>query len=204
MARTLAWLLTEPDEEMVESLRRGEIYRILSDYFESRSARLSFLKEFLPKEDQGDLLQEMTEEYQRLFQDQKSNDLWWVESVHKLWTNDPECRLSIAREKGYVMGDSALHMIDLYRAFDLAAPERFSGLPDHIVLELEFLGFLIEQGSEDFVHGFMRDHLNWVPEMVKRGEEYQPSPFYRSVFEAIEVFVDSEMKEVNREVSHDV
>jgi TorA maturation chaperone TorD len=201
IAHTLAWLLTEPDEEMVLSLRNGDIYHLFSDYFESDHRESPSLKGFFLRENGNDLLREMREEYQRLFQDQTSHDLWWVESVHKPWTNDPECRLSIAREKGYVMGDSALHMIDLYRSFGLEVSEGFPGLPDHIVLELEFLGFLIEKSSEESVRRFLVDHLDWVPEMVKRGREHQPSSFYRSVFEAIEAFVALETKEVNREAS---
>lgn len=201
IARTLAWLLTEPDEEMSDALKKGEIYYFFSSCFKPIDRGGLNLEGFRPQGDQGDLLPKMRAEYQRLFQNPRSNDLWWVESIHKPWTNDPECRLSIAREKGYVMGDSALHMLDLYRSFGLMLPERFSGLPDHIVLELEFLGFLFEKGSEESVRRFLMDHLDWVPEMVKRGGEHQPSSFYRSVFEAIEAFVALETKEVNREAS---
>jgi len=202
IARTLAWLLTEPDEEMAESIMNGETYRIFSDYFKTSNGGVHFLKEFFPQGDQGDILQKMKEEYQRLFRDPQSNDLWWVESVHKAWTNDPECRLSMAREKGYVMGDSALHMLELYRSFGIEMPGSYSGLPDHIVLELDFLAFLIERDSEESVKVFLRDHLDWVSEMVRRGREYQPSPFYSSVFEALEVFIASEKKEADREASH--
>ncbi|MBM4339079.1 MAG: hypothetical protein FJ110_06015 [Deltaproteobacteria bacterium] len=199
IARALAWLLTEPDEEMAEALKRGEIYYFFSNCFKPIDRKDFNLERFLPKGYQGYILPMMKEEYQRLFQNPQSNDLWWVESVHKAWTSDPECRLSMAREKGYVMGDSALHMLELYRASGMEIPEAFSGLPDHIVLELEFLAFLIEKGSDKDVRTFMRDHLDWVSEMVKRVREYQPSAFYSAVFEALEVFIESEKKEVNKE-----
>ena len=202
MARTLAWLLTEPDDEMAEFLRERDIYHIFSDYFKTDNGGSPSLEGFLTQENRNDLLQEMKQGYGELFQNPQSGDLWWVESVHKAWTNDPECRLSMARGKGYVMGDPALHMLELYRSFGIEIPGSYSGLPDHIVLELDFLAFLIERDSEESVKVFLRDHLDWVSEMVRRGREYQPSPFYSSVFEALEVFIASEKKEADREASH--
>jgi len=204
IARTLAWLLTEPDIEMAEALKKGEIYYFFSNQFKAINGGGLLLEGFLPQGDPGDILPKMREEYQRLFQNSGSNDLWWVESVHKAWTNDPECRLSMAREKGYVMGDSALHMLELYRSSGIEMSESFSGLPDHIVLELEFLGLLIERSSEESVRMFVRDHLDWVPEMVRRGKEYQPSPFYSAVFEALRVFITLEKEGVDQEVPHHV
>lgn len=199
IARTLAWLLAEPDEEMAGALKKGEIYYFFSNCFKPINRGDLHLEGFLPKGDQDEILRKMKEEYQRLFQNCQSNDLWRVESFHKAWTNDPGCRLSMAREKGYVMGDSALHMLELYRSFGIEMPKSFSGLPDHILLELEFLAFLIERDSNGSVRVFVRDHLDWVPEMVRRGKEYQPSPFYRAVFEALSAFIESEKREVDQE-----
>lgn len=197
VARLLAWLLTDPDEEMVEALRNREICNLLSDYFESVKGKAPSLEGFLPGGDQSHLLKQMKGEYRRLFQNPGADDLWWVESVHKAWTKDPECRLSMAKEKGYVMGDPALHMTELYRFMGMDLPEAFSGLPDHIVLELEFLAFLFERSlAEDAVKTFLNDHFDWVPDMVKRGKTYQPSPFYVSVLEALERFIESERMNV--------
>lgn len=46
----------------------------------------------------------------------------------------------------------------------------------------------------------MKDHLDWVPEMVSRARDYQPSAFYHSVFEALETFIELETKEMGKEV----
>ena len=189
---------------MAEALKKGEIYYFFSSRFKPINGGDLHLDGFLPQGDQGDILPKMREEYQRLFQNPQSDDLWWVESVHKAWTSDPDCRLSMAREKGYVMGDSALHMLELYRSFEIEMQESFSGLPDHIVLELEFLAFLIEQDSDESVKVFVRDHLDWASEMVRRGKEYQPSHFYRAVFEALRAFITLEKKGMDKEVSHHV
>ena len=193
VARLLAWLLTDPDEEMVEALKNRNICNLLSGYFESIQGKAPSWEGFLLGGDRLDLLNQMKSEYRRLFQAPGADDCWWVESIHKPWTNDPECRLSMAREKGHVMGDPALHMTALYRSMGMEVPEAFSGLPDHIVLELEFLAFLFERSlTEDAVKTFLNDHFDWVPDMVKRGKTYQPSSFYVSVLEAMERFIESE------------
>ena len=192
VARLLAWLLTDPDEEMVEALKNRNICNLLSGYFELLR-KGTFLGGF-PLGRSVDLLNQVKSEYRRLFQAPGADDCWWVESIHKPWTNDPECRLSMAQEeRGHVMGDPALHMTALYRSMGMEVPEAFSGLPDHIVLELEFLAFLFQRcPSEDAVKTFLNDHFDWVPDMVKRGKTYQPSSFYVSVLEAMERFIESE------------
>ena len=193
IAQTLSWLLSEPDVEMVKALKEREIYRLFDQYFKMAHGEAPAMGGFLPQQEQEDLLRMMREEYYRLFKDPGIRDFWWIESVHKAWTKDPECRLSMAKEKGCVMGDSALHMIDLYRAMGMEVPEEFSGLPDHIVLELEFLAFLFEKSlAEDAVKTFLNDHFDWVPDMVKRGKTYRPSSFYVSVLDSLERFIESE------------
>jgi len=81
VARLLSWLLTKPDEEMVEALRNREIHRLFSDYFKSIHGSIPSLEGFLPQHDQPNLLHLMREDYRRLFQDSTTSDLCWVESV---------------------------------------------------------------------------------------------------------------------------
>jgi TorA maturation chaperone TorD len=200
-ARLLAWLLTQPDEEMVEALSSGEIYRFFAHYLGTDNGNALILKELLPEDEQTNLLNKMKEEYQRLFQNPISKDWWWVESVHKRWTNDPDCGLPLAKEKGYVMGDSALHMIELYRSLGIRIPDEFSGMPDHIILELEFLALLLESCSEDAVKTFLKDHLDWIPEMMRCGRSHNPSPFYQSVFALIERVIQSETMQNRKEAT---
>ena len=199
IARFLGWLLSEPDEEMAETVKTGKIYHLFSTYFQSTHGQVPPMEGFLLQEDRCDLLKRMRKEYHRLFKTPTAKDLWWVESVHKAWTNDPGCRLPMASEKGYLMGDSALHMMDLYRSVGIEVPEEFCGLPDHIVLELEFFAILLEASPREAAQTFQRDHLDWIPEMVKKGRAYEPSPFYSSVFNALESFIAVRGKNTGRE-----
>jgi len=195
IARSLARLLSEPDEEMVGALRAGELYRLFSHHFGSAYGKIPSLEGFLYMTCQEAALNQMKEEYRRLFQDPVTGDLWWVESTHKVWTKDPGSAVSFAREKGYLMGDPALHMMEVYRFLGVEVPDEFGGLPDHIILELECLAILLESFPEETTRNFLRDHLDWVPEMVKKGKGYQPSPFYCSVLDALENFIRLELGE---------
>ena len=53
-------------------------------------------------------------EYERLFGQWEGERISLVESTYKPWTTDKECGMVFAASKGLVMGDSALHMQELY------------------------------------------------------------------------------------------
>ncbi|UTW68982.1 molecular chaperone TorD family protein [Anaerobacillus sp. HL2] len=82
-----------------------------------------------------------------------------IESLYKQWTTDPTAQVSIAKNKGYLMGDAALHMKYLYDQYQIEVPEGFSNMPDHLTLQLEFLAFLHESGSYDTVKQFIGSTL---------------------------------------------
>ena len=46
------------------------------------------------------------------------------------------------------MGDSAMHLLEIYRQCGLEVAEEFKGCPDHIVLELEFLSYLYRWATD--------------------------------------------------------
>ena len=99
-----------------------------------------------------------------------------------------------AASKGLVMGDSALHMRELYRQASLEVPEEFRSMPDHLVLELEFLALLYHSATPEQIEGFIGDHLDWIPELKERMEKANPHPFYRNAVELIHLFLQHETK----------
>ena len=68
--------------------------------------------------DREESLPALQEEYARLFGpwDEKIS---LVESTYKPWTGDKQCGMVFAASKGLVMGDHALHMLELYRQSSL-------------------------------------------------------------------------------------
>ena len=147
------------------------------------------------KELRGDfarLVADRKKEYHRLFDDLRGARISLVESTYKPWTFDATCPLSIAGEKGLLMGDPALHMVEIFQALGLEVPEDFRSTPDHLVLELELLSWLYRTGTESQVQKFIADHLDWIPDLKRKIEAADPHPFYRQAAQRLELFLQEE------------
>ncbi|MBF0539748.1 MAG: molecular chaperone TorD family protein, partial [Nitrospirae bacterium] len=136
------------------------------------------------------------------FEDATGKPLYLVESVYKRWSDDPDCPSPMAGARGYLMGEAALHMAELYGHFGLEHASEFNGRPDHLVLELDFLAFLYEDYTQETVIqpatvrsnviNFIGEHLDWVDELLQRGKEIGLSGFYYRVIELVKAFLDHE------------
>ncbi len=112
-----------------------------------------------------------------------------VESVYRQWTGDSSAQVPFAKEKGYLMSDAALHMKALYERYGLEMPPDFGATPDHLGLELEFAGFLLENETAERQAIFWREHLDWVDELTADAEEKGIPQFYRQVLRVIAAFL---------------
>jgi len=195
-ASILALLVSEPDEELVEALHSGELYSTLATVFCERGVDLEFLL------DTRYTLEVLTELYHAAMAPAGRVALLPVESLYKQWTNDTANYPGMVGKKGYLMSDAALHMIKLYEQCGIEVPDGFNGQPDHLTLELEFLSILYENGNDLMVHQFIKDHLDWIPDLIARWAESQSASFYLSVFRIVDAFI---IKELSRlELRHEV
>jgi len=112
-----------------------------------------------------------------------------VESVHKVWTEASGADLLCSHEKGWLGGDSARHMAWLYEQTGIAIPPEMVGTPDHLALELEFMGLLAEMGLPEQQALFRRQHLDWVADLVAQADQPAISPFYRDLLRLIAAVV---------------
>jgi TorA maturation chaperone TorD len=115
-----------------------------------------------------------------------------VESVYRQWTADSSAQVPFAKEKGYLMSDAALHMKALYERYGLELPPDFGATPDHLGLELEFAGFLLEKETAERQAIFWREHLDWVDELSDDAEKTGIPLFYRQVLKVIAAFLRAE------------
>ncbi|WP_052329873.1 TorD/DmsD family molecular chaperone [Thermicanus aegyptius] len=120
-----------------------------------------------------------------------------IESVYKEWTLDPTVELQIARSKGYLLGDSALHMRYLYKLARIEIPENYSGMPDHLSLILEFLSLLFKEKEEQLWKGFISDHLDWLGEFEKALQSIEAPYFYREVTSLLRHCIEAESNASN-------
>ncbi len=197
--RLLSCLLSSPDEEMMEQIYQGNFYSFFKPHVHSWGGDIGILEGFRTEEAPEIFSRNLKEEYDRLFSDLGSEKILLVESFYKPWTRDPRCSLSFAAEKGLMMGDSALHLSTVYQECGLEIGEEFQGMPDHLIVELEFLSYLYRWGSDKEIKMFMEDHLGWIPLLKGELEKVRAHPFYIGVLEVLDLFLRTERKRLEKE-----
>ena len=93
-----------------------------------------------------------------------------VESIYKKWTEDPSARLPLAGSTGYLMGDPALHARYLLDHYQLQVPPDYRMMPDHLLLLLELLAYLLENRPPEESRTFLNQHFDWLDSFGKAVE----------------------------------
>jgi TorA maturation chaperone TorD len=189
----LACLFSPPDREMVELIHQGNAHSFFHHYFQMWGENMDLLEGFLIEGGPEIIFRDLKEEYGRLFSSEAGNEkIPLVESFYKPWTQDPHCPLPFATEKGLLMGDSALHLLALYRQCGLELEGEYQGMPDHLIMELEFLSYLYRWKKDKEIKKFIEDHLDWITLLREEFEEFHSHPFYRSALEVLLLFLRKE------------
>ncbi|HUL20940.1 MAG TPA: molecular chaperone TorD family protein [Thermodesulfobacteriota bacterium] len=198
----LARVFSPPDREMVEQIHLGNIHSFFHRYLQIWGEDSDMLQGFLIEGDSEIILRDLEEEYSRLFSSETGSEaIPLVESFYKPWTQDPHCPLPFATEKGLLMGDSALHLLSIYKQCGLEVAEEYKGMPDHLVAELEFLSFLCQWATDKEIRRFIEDHLDWTPLLREEFKEFHPHPFYRSALEVLILILNKEKERLEVEES---
>ena len=190
--RVLSETFKEPAPEFAGILNSGELFRFLTDSF--RKLGLNF--DFGGIEGCRSLhFQELKRLYWDAFAGPVASKVTPVESVYRRWSEDPASDSPIAKLKGYLMSDRALHMQELYRQAGLSFPPEVAATPDHLALELEFMALLSEKANFETQAEFCTDHLDWLDDLAVDAVEKGIPAFYRVMIEATAALVrrDAEM-----------
>lgn len=115
---------------------------------------------------------------------------------------------------GQLWGDATVEVKKFIEATGLHYQEDYSGLPDHISVELEFMQRLtlreaqaVEDGDSEGVAyyrkieaKFIREHLApWVPGFCDKIIKGAEMPFYRDLAVLTQRFIEFEQEEISRE-----
>jgi putative dimethyl sulfoxide reductase chaperone len=196
----LACLFSPPDREMVELVHQGNIYSFFHPYFQIWGEDKNILEGFLTESGPEIVFRDLKEEYGRLFSSETGSEkVSLVESFYKPWTQDPHCPLPFATEKGLLMGDSALHLCALNKQCGLEVEGKYQGMPDHLIMELEFLSYLYRWKKDKEIKGFIEDHLHWITLLREKFKEFHSHPFYRSTLEVLLLFLRKEKERLEVE-----
>jgi TorA maturation chaperone TorD len=192
LCELMAGLFSSPERGVIDEVRKEDCFSFLSRAVKSWGGDPALLIGLQASDSSDALYVDLQREYDRLFSGWEEKSVSLVESPYKPWTQDGECRLSFARERGLLGGDSALHMAAIFRQSGVDIPEAFQACPDHLVLELEFLSALYREAGDREVKQFIQDHLDWVPQMKREMIRFQPHPFYLSAAELLDLFLTRE------------
>jgi len=178
--RLLSEFYKFPNREFFEYISKEDIQKELKELVELTNLNydIHMLKPFASFE-------EMKMEYTRAFIGIESKPALPVESVYKVWTTDESSSMSFANSKGYIMGDSALHIQYLLDQYGLEIPEELGKKPDHISVLLELLGFFIDNLGNEETLIYVEDHFDWLPEFKAKLEEIKGHQFYQHTTELL-------------------
>jgi putative dimethyl sulfoxide reductase chaperone len=188
-----ASLFAPPNRTMVDDLQHDELLSRITEYARKWGGDGQLQGGVIKAADRGKTLSALQAEYTRLFGEWEEK-ISLVESTYKTWTTDKGCQMVFAASKGLVMGDYALHMQELYRRASLEIPEEYRSMPDHLVLQLEFLALMYRFASDEAIERFIGDHLDWIQELKGAMETAKPHPFYWNAVELLHLFLQHEIK----------
>ncbi len=191
-SQVMALLFSPPDEEMIEQMAKGNLSAFVAPYVLSWGGTSDLLEGWIVGGDPATFLTRLRAEYERFFLNPGDETISLVESFYKPWSLDPGCPLAFASEKGLLMGDSALHLLEVYLQCGLEMAEEFKSCPDHLVIELEFLSYLYQQATQADIQTFISDHLDWIPLLREELKRFQPNSFYGHVLEILDLFLKKE------------
>ena len=115
-----------------------------------------------------------------------------VESVYKEWSKADDVTGAMKGEKGFIMGDPAVEMINRYRMAGIEIPQTYKDTPDHIAILLEYASLLCENIKREDRASFVSGHLDWVAELHNDIYKYSESNFYRAVADITVDFIQYE------------
>ena len=199
LCQTLSSLLSPPDQETIEQIDQGRLYAFFKQYIPSWGGEAGILDGLRTLRPPENLLDELKGEYDRLFSDTGNEKISLVESFYKPWTMDPYCSLPFAAERGFLMGDSAIHLLTIYRQCGLEIADPFAGMPDHIIIELEFLSHLYQRANDRQIKMFIEDHLDWIDHLKERCQRANAHLFYTSLIDILNFFINTEKKRLEKE-----
>jgi TorA maturation chaperone TorD len=197
--QVLAALCFPPDHEVAEQVREGSFHAFSRRIVQTGRGEEASLEGFLMNGSTQTILSDLEKSYRWLFSDMEGERIPLVESCYKPWTQDTHCTVPFASEKGYLMGDPALHLMEIYRRCGVEVSEEFRNTPDHLGLELQFLAYLYRWASDDQIKTFIGDHLDWLDLLRLELDRAGAHPFYRSLFGLIALFIDRERKRLEGE-----
>lgn len=187
--RFLSQMLVQvPEQESMDTILNETLLTALQEIFSCEAVReLQSLKDGWLNEWE---LKDVRQDYWGLFEVPGKRYLAPYESVYRKEGQDKR-----GRPVGRLFGASTSEVLHNYWEVGMQVSHEFLDLPDHIGVEVEFVGYLAAQEAAAWEAGdeaqaeayqerqnvFMREHLGlWVEEVAGRMIEQARTPLYRA------------------------
>lgn len=183
----------EPDTEFIGKLKSAGIADILSTLDVDLGSDFQHLPE-------GDLREKLAIEFTRLFLGPGSHI-----SAHE------SIFVEVDGDSGGLWGKGTVAVKKFIESTGLAYDDNFTGLPDHVSVEFEFMQRLMDWEAELWEKGenehaqhclnlqkmFAEQHLlKWLPQFCSRVIESAELPFYRAMSELTKNYLDFEKQRI--------
>jgi TorA maturation chaperone TorD len=152
-----------------------------------------------------ELLEDLAVEYARLFLG-PGKHISPHESVHHKKEN---------AQSGQLWGESTAEVKKIIESSGLEYQPEYTGLPDHISVELEFMQQVLQREEQaweaedkEMAHRclenekkFIEEHLaRWVPNFCEKVIQEADLPFYREMARLTQTFIEFEKEELNKQM----
>lgn len=171
---TLAEFYKFPDEDFYNELKSGALFKQIDFYIKEAgfmNCEYQWPNYFMD-------FQSFKQEFVRCFIGFNEASAIPVESVYKKWTNDESAQTIIAGQKGYLMGDAAVHIRYLLEKFQIIIPPQFQQKPDHLAILLELLCFFMDSIGDKEIYQFMSEHFDWLPEFYDKLKKIEANEIF--------------------------
>ncbi len=182
--RILSEFYKFPESGFYEALWRGDIWRELAEMMQKygfSSAAFDELQEQIVFTD----YEAMKRAYCLTFISIGREAAVPVESVYKVWTTDQSSGIGFADSKGYLMGDSALHVRYMLERLQIELPDELSRQPDHISVLLELLGYFVDQQAVQETRQFIKDHFDWLADFKAQIQQVRGHNVYLCITQVV-------------------
>ena len=176
----LADLYKQPTREIWDEIQQQDLLKKLEESVNELFSIDFSIEEVLPEN-----YEEFAELYMTSIGSTQKEAALPIESLYKQWTLDETCTIPFARDKGYILGDSALHINYLLEKLKIEIPYELQGMPDHLAILLELLAYFIEHAPENSTAEFLDDHFDWLDEFESQLSEVTVHPFYQRLTRAL-------------------
>ncbi|WLR57584.1 molecular chaperone TorD family protein [Mesobacillus subterraneus] len=183
----LADLYKQPTRDIWDEIQQQDLLKKLEEAVNELFNIDIFIVEVLPEN-----YEEFRELYMGSIGSTQKKAALPIECLYKQWTLDDTCTLPFARDKGYILGDSALHINYLLDKLKIEIPVELQGMPDHLAILLELLAYFIENAPEHTAAEFLDDHFDWLDEFESQLADVTAHPFYQRLTKALVEIVNAQ------------